>query len=85
MKPAVFDRLQDVGGALGTFVRILEREEVLSSAEAATPHRWRALVASVTIGTTPFLERKIETMRLFASQVTGAYLAAKLTSIGCAP
>jgi len=85
VKPTVFDRLQDVGGALGTFVRLLEREEALSSAEAATPHRWRALVASVMIDTLPFLERKIETVRLFASEAMAPHLAAKLTSTGCAP
>jgi len=53
--------------ALG--IRRILSYETLSSTEAAAPHHCRAFVPNVTIDTTPFLERKIEIMRLFASEI----------------
>ena len=53
--------------ALG--IRRILSYETLSSTEAAAPHHIRAFVPNVTVEIGPLVERKIEIMRLFASEI----------------
>jgi LmbE family N-acetylglucosaminyl deacetylase len=50
-------------------IRRILSYETLSSTEAAAPHHCRAFVPNVTIETTPFMERKVEIMELYRSEI----------------
>lgn len=50
-------------------IRRILSYETLSSTEAAAPHHCRAFVPNVTIETTPFMDRKIEIMELYRSEI----------------
>jgi LmbE family N-acetylglucosaminyl deacetylase len=53
--------------ALG--IRRILSYETLSSTEAAAPHHCRAFVPNVTVEITPYIERKVEIMGLYGSEI----------------
>lgn len=50
-------------------IRRILSYETLSSTEAAAPHHCRAFVPNVTVEITPFMDRKIEIMKLYRSEI----------------